>query len=229
MRRLGCGRAGRRGHRGGLAVLHDDVLQVQAAFFGQDQARVKVAQCDLVQVELQGLALRVDAVQGQRAPFQEIGAVEFVDRMKMVDREIAAIVHGGFRRGRDGDVALGAEPDACEFDVQIVGEIRPGKSRVELAHIDLPLGRERLRDERSGKFQLATFAGACGKIEQRLAAGRVVEIPEFQAEVRERQRRGLAVAPVFDLQRMPVERNLAESDAPRTAVTGVRCRFGRRR
>lgn len=93
----------------------------------------------------------------------------------------------------------GAEPDACEFDVQIVGEIRPGESRVELAHIDLPLGRERLRDERSGKFQLATFAGACGKIEQRLAAGRVVEIPEFQAEVRERQRRCLAVATAFDL------------------------------
>ena len=128
--------------------------------------------------------------------------------------------------------SAGTGPDTGENTESTA--VRAGTVTVELRSVnsrflDLTLRLpDELRALEPGLREQLTQAFKRGKIELRLAAGRVVEIPEFQAEVRERQRRGLAVAPVFDLQRMPVERNLAESDAPRTAVTGVRCRFGRR-
>ena len=66
-------------------------LQVQAAFLGQDQARVEVRKRYFTDVDGHRLQLEIDAAEKERLPFQEIGTVRFVHHHKITEREIALV------------------------------------------------------------------------------------------------------------------------------------------
>ena len=149
-----------------------------------DQTGVESGELDLVQLQLVGLHLELDAIDGERVPFREILEEHVVFGGKLGQGHIAGETDersAGFGR-RIARMAMNVQRAAGDGEFDLVLHVRLDGAEVEIGQGQLQVSRGRQQGKRSVKIDGTGFLKAQA---QRGIHGSIADIGDaFQVEVK---------------------------------------------
>ncbi|MDT4826639.1 hypothetical protein FQZ97_599550 [compost metagenome] len=125
--------------------------------------------------------LVVEAVEGQRLPFDEVAFLEGVEGVQLVDLGLAAHAEGQRLGALQVDVEVAAEQAAAQFQADERADVGLRHAQVDVAGLHLEAGADRRQVDLALGAELALLADAGIELE---GEGRLVEAVEIaQVEV----------------------------------------------